>query len=114
MKNDRTHDNGGATSGWDDVGGARGSDTRSDQARPAAGARPSEQHALDASHQSDTRGEHRYDDFHQTASEQGARHQRDQLKQRLATPRRRAHSTAARNESHGLRDTEASSEGAHR
>jgi hypothetical protein len=92
MKNDRQHDNRGAVSGWEDDGGARDADPPrgTDHAGPATDTRQSEQQALDASHESDTRGEHRYDDLHQTASEQGARQERDQLKQRLATPRRRA------------------------
>jgi hypothetical protein len=90
MKNDRKDDNRDAVSGWEDEGGARGADPRrvTGQARLPADARPSEQQALDASHQSDTRGEHRYDDLHQTAAEREARQERDQLKQRLATPRR--------------------------
>ena len=63
----RSTDNGGSVSEWEDDGGARRADTG----------------RLDASHQSDTRGEHRYDDAHQTASEQEARRNRDALKQRL-------------------------------
>lgn len=92
MKNDRTHVDAGAVSGWEDDGGARSADPRreTDPAGPATDTRESEQQALDASHESDTRGEHRYDDLHQTASEQGAREERDQLKRRLAAPRRPA------------------------
>ena len=50
--------------------------------------RQSQQQRLDATHQSDTRGEHRYADLHQTRPEQEARQARDDLKQRMATPRR--------------------------
>jgi hypothetical protein len=92
MKNDRQHQNRGAVSGWEDDGGARDADRRrgTDHAGLATGTHQSEQQVLDASHDSDARGEHRYDDLHQTASEQGARRERDQLKQRLAAPRGRA------------------------
>lgn len=92
MENDRKDDNRGAVSGWEDDGGARSADPPrgTGDASLTADARPSEQQALDASHQSDTRGEHRYDDLHQTASEQQTRQERDQLKQRLTTPRRPA------------------------
>jgi hypothetical protein len=53
---------------------------------PAGGDnRRSQQGRLDASHQSDTRGEHRYADLHQTHAEQAARQERDDLKERLAS-----------------------------
>lgn len=79
------NENGDAVSEWEDVGGARPVSGRvSDRARGAGDNRRSEQERLDASHQSDTRGEHRYDDVHQTAAERQARQERDDLKQRLA------------------------------
>lgn len=56
------------------------------------GARRSERDRLDASHESNTRGEHRYSDTHQTEAEQKARRDRDDLKRALADqrpPRRR-------------------------
>ena len=53
----------------------------------------SERDRLDASHESNTRGEHRYADAHQTDAEQKARRDRDNLKrvlgnQRPLSPRR--------------------------
>ena len=92
MKNDRQHHNRGAVSGWETDGGARDADLRRgiDHAALATDTRQSAQQVLDASHDSDSRGEHRYDELHQTASEQRARRKRDELKQRLATPRRPA------------------------
>jgi len=67
--NDHTNDkNRGGVAAWEDDGGA----PRSERER------------LDASHQSDTRGEHRYGDIHQTGPEQAARQERDALKRRLA------------------------------
>jgi hypothetical protein len=76
---------GEAVSGWEDDGGARPDSWRlNNEAREAGDKRRSKQERLDASHQSDTRGEHRYDDFHQTAAEKEARQGRDDLKQRLA------------------------------
>jgi hypothetical protein len=53
--------------------------------------RPGEDRAerdrLDASHDSNTRGEHRYADAHQTEAERKARRERDDLKRALASPR---------------------------
>ena len=48
------------------------------------GGKKSEQERFDASYESDARGEHRYDDRHQSAAEQEFRRQRDALKRRLA------------------------------
>lgn len=62
--------------GWEDDGGA----TRPDR---TAERRQSERHQLDTSHESDVRGDHRYDPTHQTAAEQRARQDRDDLKRRL-------------------------------
>jgi hypothetical protein len=77
--------NGKAVSRWEDDGGARRDSGRlNDKAREPGDRRRSEQERLDASHQSDTRGEHRYDDVHQTGAEKEARQRRDDLKQRLA------------------------------
>jgi hypothetical protein len=52
-----------------------------------------ERDRLDASHDSNTRGEHRYADVHQTVAERQARRDRDNLKrvlgnQRPLSPRR--------------------------
>jgi hypothetical protein len=47
----------------------------------------SERERLDASHDSDARGEHRYADTHQTEAEQKARRDRDDLKRTLASRR---------------------------
>jgi len=52
--------------------------------RPDPEHRP-ERDRLDASHDSDARGEHRYADVHQTAAEQKARRDRDDLKRSLAS-----------------------------
>jgi hypothetical protein len=86
MKDHRHTDNHIAVSEWEDDGGARSSDAgRRTGNAPAVGDRhQSQQERFDASHQSDTRGEHRYDDLHQTGAEQEARQERDDLKQRLA------------------------------
>jgi hypothetical protein len=80
------NENRDAISGWEDEGGALRSDAgrRIDNARAAGDRRRPAQQRLDVSHQSDTRGEHRYDDVHQTGAEQEARQERDDLKQRLA------------------------------
>ena len=85
MKNQSNNDNRGPVSGWEDDGGAgRSNAGRRTGDAPAAGdTHRSQQQRVDASHQSDTRGEHRYDDLHQTRAEQGARQDRDDLKQRL-------------------------------
>jgi hypothetical protein len=47
----------------------------------------SERDRLDASHDSNTRGEHRYADVHQTEAEQQARRDRDNLKRVLGSQR---------------------------
>jgi hypothetical protein len=72
---------------WEDDGGAQQSDAdgQTDTARPSSGERRRrDQQGLDATHDSDLRGEHRYDDTHQTEAEQKTRQERDDLKQRLA------------------------------
>lgn len=86
MKGHRKSENRTAVSGWEDDGGARQSDAgrRTDTAQAAADTHRTERARVDASHESDTRGEHRYDDAHQTGAERAARQQRDDLKQRLA------------------------------
>ena len=90
MKDETNDENRDAVSGWEDEGGALPSEAarRIDNARTARDRRRSTQKRLDESHQSDIRGEHRYDD--QTDAEQEARQERDDLKQRLARllPRR--------------------------
>jgi len=82
----RQQSNDGDVSGREDDGGARRVDAvpRTDNAPTAGDKHRSQQERLDARHQSDTRGEHRYDDVHQTRTEQAARQERDDLKQRLA------------------------------
>ena len=82
MKNN-SNEQRNAISGWEGEGGAVISDesgTGIVQSEKRAG----EQERRDASHQSDVRGEHRYPDAHQTAAEQTARRNRDDLKGRLA------------------------------
>jgi hypothetical protein len=82
MKNN-TNQQRNAISGWEGEGGAVISDesgTGIVQSEKRAG----EQERRDASYQSDVRGEHRYPDAHQTAAEQTARRNRDDLKGRLA------------------------------
>ena len=51
----------------------------------------SERDRLDASHDSNTRGEHRYADAHQTVAEQQARRDRDNLKRVLSNQRPQSH-----------------------
>ena len=86
MKDHANDENRDAVSGWEDEGGALQSEAarRNDNARTAGDRRRPAQERLDESHQSDTRGEHRYDDVHQTEAEREARQERDDLKQRLA------------------------------
>jgi len=90
MKDEGNDENRDAVSGWEDEGGALQSEAarRIDNARTARDRRRPIQKRLDESHQSNIRGEHRYDD--QTEAEQEARQERDDLKQRLARllPRR--------------------------
>ena len=89
-KDEANDENRDAVSGWEDEGGALPSEAarRIDSARSPRDRRRPAQKRLDESHQSDIRGEHRYDD--QTEGEQEARQERDDLKQRLARllPRR--------------------------
>jgi len=59
--------------------------TRKNQRRDRA--HRSERDRLDASHDSNARGEHRYADTHQTEAEQKARRDRDDLKRALANQR---------------------------
>jgi hypothetical protein len=70
---------------WEDDGGARRTDVGGQLgAARAPGESRSEQQDLDAAHDSDLRGEHRFDGAHQTEPERKAREERDHLKQRLA------------------------------
>jgi len=82
MKNN-SNEQRNAISGWEGEGGAGISD-QSGQGIVQGEKRAAEQDRRDASHQSDVRGEHRYPDAHQTAGEQTARRNRDDLKRRLA------------------------------
>ena len=87
MKDHANDENLDAVFGWDDEGLALQTDPvrrRIDNARAAGDRRRPAQERLDESHQSDTRGEHRYDDAQQTGAEQKARQERDDLKRRLA------------------------------
>ena len=92
MKDPSSGANRGAVSEWEDDGGASGSDVGrgSGDAPVARDRRRAQQERLDAPHQSDTRGEHRYADLYQTRTEQESRQARDDLKQRLAAPRRQS------------------------
>ena len=71
-----------AIAGWEDDGGAR-VPAGNEVARVEGDRRTSDRDHLDASHDSDARGEHRYPDTHQTRIEQQARQHRDDLKARL-------------------------------
>ena len=92
MKDHSRSENHGTVSEWEDDGGARGADAgpRSGKDPVARDSRRSPQERLDATYQSDARGEHRYPDLHQTRPEQEARQARDDLKQRLANPSRQS------------------------
>jgi len=81
MKNN-TNEQRKAISGWEDEGGAVISESGTGIAQSEK--RAAEQDRRNASYQSDVRGEHRYPDAHQTAGEQTARRNRDDLKGRLA------------------------------
>jgi hypothetical protein len=70
---------------WEGEGGAL-SRNPSRAAAPAADRserRGTDQRGLDREHASDSRGEHRFPDTHQTKAEQDARKGRDELKRRL-------------------------------
>jgi hypothetical protein len=82
MKNN-TNEHRNAISGWEDEGGAGLSDERG-KGIVQVEKRDPDRDRLDASHESDIRGEHRYPDAHQSDAEQAARRNRDDLKRRLA------------------------------
>jgi hypothetical protein len=84
MDKDTTNNNANKTaiSGWEDEGGAGRSDER--PVGVTEHSRADARQRLDASHESDARGEHRYPDTHQTAAEQSARQNRDDLKRRMS------------------------------
>jgi len=82
MKNN-SNEQRNAISGWEGEGGAVISDERGTGIAQSE-KRAAEQDRRNASYQSDVRGEHRYPDAHQTAAEQTARRNRDDLKGRLA------------------------------
>ena len=71
-----------AVSAWEDDGGAQRPHAADvvKNAWPPSGRRRLAQGRLDASHDSDRRGEHRYDAAHQTAAATKARQERDDLK----------------------------------
>jgi hypothetical protein len=84
-KKDAKDEQGNALAGWEDEGGAAPShrglkaETQREERVEQAG----RQAAFDATHDSSTRGEHRYPDSDQTDAEQKARHDRDELKRKL-------------------------------
>ena len=87
MKRDVNTENPNTGTAGEDAGTARGSAAgrrSTASGRVAGDRRQTAQKRLDASHESDVRGEHRYADGHQTAAEQQARQERDDLKRRLA------------------------------
>ena len=75
--------------GWDDDGGAVSSDRglKNETTQEESGERSAHRAAFDTSHESSTRGEHRYPDTHQTNAERKARDDRDALKRRLEQAR---------------------------
>jgi hypothetical protein len=85
MKDHNNDENRRAVSRWENEGGTRRHDAgrRTGKGSADSDKRRASQERLDTSHQSDTRGEHRYDDVHQTGAEQEARQERDDLKKRL-------------------------------
>jgi hypothetical protein len=85
MTDTTKNENRDAVFGWEDDGGAQQSDARRQTGTASAPGerRRSDQQRLDASHDSDARGEHRYNDAQQTEAEQEARQVRDDLKRRL-------------------------------
>ena len=74
-----------ALTGWEDEGGAAAS-TRvvvAETQREESAGRAKARAAVDDTHHSSTRGEHRYPDTHQTPAEQKSRQERDDLKRKL-------------------------------
>ena len=73
-----------ALSGWEEEGGAAPPDPGrlAETERQGTGER-GRRAALDATHDSSARGEHRYPDAHQTEAEQRARQSRDDLKRKF-------------------------------
>ena len=81
-----TDDQPAALAGWQDEGGAVPSAVQHavENEHQQRVEREAEEASLDACYDSDSRGEHRYPDAHQTRPEQSARRERDALKRRLA------------------------------
>lgn len=75
--------------GWDEDGGAAASDggLTNEAESEVIVERSSRRAALDSSHESSRRGEHRYPDAHQTDAERKGRDERDALKRRLGDSR---------------------------
>ena len=72
----------------DQRGGAAASDRVNNETENKKSVeRSSQRAALDNSHESSRRGEHRYPDAHQTTAERKGRDDRDALKQKLGDPR---------------------------
>lgn len=84
MKENTSREKRDALFEWEDDGGARRTDVGGQRGAAPGERRRSERQGLDATHDSDLRGEHRYDGAHQTEPERKAREERDHLKQRLA------------------------------
>ena len=89
MKKTERHQQRGALEGWDDDGGAVPSDRgfAEEAERERSLDRAAEDAALDATHESSARGEHRYPAEHQTKAQQREKINRDALKRRLRTAR---------------------------
>jgi hypothetical protein len=89
MKKNVNDDQRTALAGWEQEGGAppsaRGAIAESQ--RQGSLERAGKRAALDATHDSSARGEHRYPDSHQTQGEQKARRDRDELKRKLESGR---------------------------
>ena len=78
-----------ALAGWEDEGGAGPPDSglAAETERDTTTERANRRAAVDATHDSSARGEHRYPDSEQTEAEQKARNDRDALKRKLGGTR---------------------------
>lgn len=85
MKKKVNDDQRTALAGWEQEGGAAPSERGAIAERQRQGSveRAGRRAALDATHDSSARGEHRYPDSHQTEAELKARRDRDELKRKL-------------------------------
>ena len=89
LNNNTNNERRDAIAGWEDEGGAASSKPgrQTDISRREADPPGAERDRLDANHDSDARGEHRYPDTHQTRTERNARRERDDLKRSLERQR---------------------------